>query len=84
MEQVEDMRYLLDRVGRAGLLTVAESGIGDEARIRRAGRDDSIVKADAAYLSIRIKFAVELGVGSFFKVKTAFLTLREKFHLTSI
>lgn len=84
MEQVENTGYLLNGVRRAGLLTVAEGRIRNKAGVCRSRGNDSIVEAYAAYLSVGVKFAVELGVGSFFKGKTALRTLREKFHCTSM
>jgi hypothetical protein len=84
MEQIVNMRYLPDGIGRASLLTIAEGGIRNEAGICRAGSDDGIVKANAAYFGIRLKFAIKLGIFPFHKGKGALGTFLEKLHGTSM
>ena len=61
VQQVVDARDLLDRIGRPGLLTVPEGGVGDEHGIRRAGEHKGVVKLDPADLAVRKDVPVEPG-----------------------
>jgi hypothetical protein len=84
MEQIVDMGYLQNRIGRASLLAVTEGGIRNKAGVCRTGSDDGIVKANAAYLGIGVKFAIKLGIFPFHKGKGALGTFLEKLHGTSM
>ena len=61
VEQVVDAGDLLDGVRGAGLLAVAEGGVGDEHGISRAGDEKRIIKFDAADMRIWENVAVQFG-----------------------
>ena len=63
VQQIEDARDLFDRVGRAGLLAVAEGGVRDEHGLGRAGDEEGVVEFDAADMRIRENVPVQFGLG---------------------
>ena len=69
MQQIKDAGNLPHRVGRTGLLSVPEGGIGDEARIRRTRHDDVVIELDTADFRIGEYTPEQLGRFRVFKMQ---------------
>ena len=69
MQQIKNAGNLPHRVGRPGLLSVPKCGVGDEARIRRTGHDNIIVKLNPANFRIGKHAPEQLGQFRVFKMQ---------------
>ena len=71
VQEVEHLGHLLDRVGRPGLLAVAEGGVGNAHLFRRTRSQQHFVERRAANARIGKEFTVELGLFRFVQVQDA-------------
>jgi len=72
MQHLEQIHDLSGGVGRARLLAVAKSGIGDEELRRRIKRLDGSVENDARHAMIGKHAAQQVGFGDVLKFARAF------------
>jgi hypothetical protein len=62
MKHLEEVNNLLHRIGRPGLLSIPESGIGDEDLFRGIGKDEFIIEFHPANLIVWKNTPIEVGL----------------------
>ena len=62
MEQFVDMHHLLRGIGRSGLLSVTEGGIGNEDIFGHIFRDTPIIECDLRRFRVGEHFPEQLGL----------------------